>query len=95
MTDDQAKIFGALSRGRLIFPFHDERQALHQAVRDGGLTSREEDRKAVLDGVYSEFERIDHAFHGAMEAGDNEAALGAVAAALEAAVAAVQGDDGA
>lgn len=93
MTDDQAKIFSALSRGRLIFPFHDERKALHDAKKDGGLTAREEDRKAVLDGVFSEFTAIDHAFHGALEAGDNEAALGAVAAALEAAGAAMGSPD--
>ncbi len=94
MTDDQAKIFGALSRGRLIFPFHDERQALHEAVSAGGLTEREKVRKELLDDAFVHMEKRDSEFHKAMLAGDMESAQAAVSSAFkEMSVIAVKADE--
>lgn len=93
MTDDQAKVFGALSRGRLIFPFHDERQALHAVEKEGGLTAREAARKSLLDHAYQRLELHSDAFHSALLKGDFEAAEASVKSAINEASAAVDLDE--
>lgn len=82
MTDDQAKVFGALSRGRLIFPFHDERQSLHAAENEGGLTEREKEKKALLDDAFEVMQKRDAEFHASMLSGNLEAANAAVMSAF-------------
>lgn len=90
MTDQQAKVFGALARGRLIFPLHDERQALHEAAKTG-LTRREEARKAVVDEAFKRVEAASNDFHSAIEAGDFQAAQKAIVSALETSMLAGEG----
>lgn len=93
MTDDQAKVFGALGRGRLIFPFHDERQALHAAEKDGGLTMREAARKDLLDHAHARLEHHSDAFHASIVKGDHAAAQESVNAAVKEMSAAVDLDE--
>lgn len=83
MTDDQAKVFGALARGRLIFPLHDEREALHEAEKSGGLTRRESARKVVVDEAFDRVKAASDDFHAALEANDLQAAQRAIVVAIE------------
>lgn len=72
MTDEQAKVFEALSRGRLIFPYQNELDALQD--QDGPLTSDESSRLSALEGLYAKVKVKDEWFHSAMLAGDIDGA---------------------
>lgn len=74
MTDQQARVFEALARGRLIFPFRDELRGLRDLAKSGPLTSDEQGRLTALDGAYQKIKAKDEWFHSAMLAGDQASA---------------------
>lgn len=74
MTDKQAIVFEALSRGRLIFPYRDEMADLRAQRDRGPLTDMEDERLRALEGAYERIKAKDAWFHSAMESGDTEAA---------------------
>lgn len=82
MTDTQAVVFEALSRGRLVFPFRDEMAALRKTREAGPLTDDESERLRVLEGAFERIKAKDQWFHSAMQAGDIEAARHVAEAAL-------------
>lgn len=67
MDTNQMKVFEALRRNRLICPFREELLELSGEAKRGDLTSDEENRLKVLDAAYAEMEKLDGAFHDAME----------------------------
>ncbi len=83
MTDPEAMVFEALSRGRLIFPFKDELSALRKHAANGELTDAETERKLALEGAFETLLVKDKWFHSAMEGGDTEAARKVAEEALQ------------
>lgn len=83
MTDGQAKVFEALSRGRLIFPFKEERSELRARAAAGPLIDDEAVRLADLDSAFEDIKAKDQWFHSAMQSGDIEAAGKVAAEALD------------
>ena len=82
MTDDQARTFEALARGRLIFPFRGELAELRAESKRGPLTSDEAARLKDLSAAFDKVKVKDQWFHSAMLAGDIEAAAKAAEEAL-------------
>ena len=74
MTDEQARVFSSLSRGRLIFPFREEADRLRSLAKSGPLTSDESERLAALEDGYKRVKVKDQGFHASMESGNLEAA---------------------
>ena len=72
MTDQEAVVFEALARGRLIFPFKQEMSDLR--AMEGPLTDDESDRLADLSDAFEKIKVKDKWFHSAMEGGDTETA---------------------
>ena len=81
MTDEQTKVFEAVSRGRLIFPFQDEMDALSDI--DGELTDDEDSRLAELSDAFDKIKIKDEWFHSAMEGGDVDTAARVAGEALK------------
>ena len=74
MTDNQARVFVSLSRGRLIFPFREEADHLRALSKSGPLTSDESERLSALEEGYRKVKAKDQGFHSAMESGNIESA---------------------
>jgi hypothetical protein len=64
MSDVDDVVLEAVSRGRLIFPFMEELEALRKTV--GGLTEMEQARLARLEAAFEQVRGLDAAFHAAM-----------------------------
>ena len=83
MTDESAEVLEALTRGRLIFPFLEEMNALRDEASAGPLLMDEKARLGELEKVFAEFEKHDKAFNAAYEAGHLELAQGHAQQALD------------
>ncbi len=83
MTPEQNVVFSALARGRLIFPFREEMNALREQAARGPLIEDEAARLAVLSDAFEKIKKKDEWFHSAMEGGDMSAAGKIAAEALE------------
>ena len=83
MSDQEAAVFEAISRGRLIFPFRDELSALKKQAQAGPLTDDEQERLSELQGAFQIILTKDKWFHSAMVAGDTDTALKVAEEALK------------
>ena len=83
MTPQQNIVFSALARGRLIFPFKEERSELRARAAAGPLIEDEAARLTDLDEAFEDIKAKDQWFHSAMQSGDIEAAGKVAAEALD------------
>ncbi len=74
MTEDSANVLEALTRGRLIFPFMEEMNALRDEAKAGPLLGSEKGRLAEIEAAYKEFAVHDEKFHAAYVSGNLDAA---------------------